>query len=152
ALANDFFKGKGYEVGRSKISDINLSNSSLLTDERIIIPTDVIVDGPNGKQIKAATEVLPEESIFDVGPKTIEALAAHITDAAFVLWNGPLGNYEAGYCTATDELAKYIAADDGESIIGGGDTIASIESLGLDEKFSFVSTAGGAMLTFLETE
>ncbi|HEX7651347.1 MAG TPA: phosphoglycerate kinase, partial [Candidatus Paceibacterota bacterium] len=66
-----------------------------------------------------------------------------------VLWNGPLGNYEKGFVASTEALARAIAAGSAYSIIGGGDTIGAIEKLGLDDRFSFVSTGGGAMLDFL---
>jgi len=72
-----------------------------------------------------------------------------VHNAKTVLWNGPLGNYENGFIEATDDLARAIAASHSHSIIGGGDTIAAIEKLGLFSKFSFVSTGGGAMLDFL---
>ena len=70
--------------------------------------------------------------------------------AKTILWNGPMGNYENGFQAGTTELAKLVAASDAKTVVGGGDTIASIEALGLSDKFSFISTGGGAMLTFLE--
>ncbi len=78
-------------------------------------------------------------------------LAKHIKAAKTILWNGPLGDYEHGCEAYTLECAKLVAESDAYSIIGGGDTIAVIEPLGLGDKFSFLSTAGGAMLVFLET-
>ena len=66
-----------------------------------------------------------------------------------ILWNGPLGNYENGFTDATDAFARAVAASGARSVVGGGDTIASIENLGLLSHFSFVSTGGGAMLDFL---
>jgi phosphoglycerate kinase len=66
-----------------------------------------------------------------------------------VLWNGPLGKYEGGFVESTDDLARAVAATSAHSIVGGGDTVASIENLGLMPHFSFVSTGGGAMLEFL---
>jgi phosphoglycerate kinase len=70
--------------------------------------------------------------------------------AKTILWNGPLGYYEGGFDTATKAVAKLIAESDAFSVVGGGDTVAAIESLGLSDKFGFLSTAGGAMLEFLE--
>jgi phosphoglycerate kinase len=152
AIANDFLKGKGYEVGKSKVSDVDLSSSPLLNDPRIIIPDDVIVSGLHGRVVKAADAVMKDESILDIGPGTIQKLAPIISGAQTILWNGPPGAYEDGYTDATNALAKMIADAKGESIIGGGDTIAAIKALGLNEKFDFISTAGGAMLQFLENE
>jgi phosphoglycerate kinase len=156
AIANDFLKGKGYEVGTSVVSEIDLSASTLLTDPRIIIPTDVVVNGPSGKLVKAADAVAKDEKILDIGPKTMQSLAPVIAEAKTILWNGPLGHYEGGYDEATDALANMIADASEQnhvvSILGGGDTVAAIEKLGLNEKFTFISTAGGAMLEFLEKE
>jgi 3-phosphoglycerate kinase len=73
-------------------------------------------------------------------------------DSKFILWNGPLGNYEIGFKDSTLELAKKIADSEAMSIVGGGDTVASIAELGLSSKFSFISTGGGAMLDFLANE
>ncbi len=152
AIANDFLKGKGDEVGVSTVSDIDLSSSALLNDPKILLPSDVVVLGPNGRRNTIAEDVAADESILDVGPKTLEDLAPVISAATTILWNGPLGNYEKGFDAGTNVLAKMIADADGTSIIGGGDTIAAIEALGLNDKFDFISTAGGAMLEFLEKE
>ncbi|HMA78577.1 MAG TPA: phosphoglycerate kinase [Candidatus Paceibacterota bacterium] len=151
ALANDFFKARGHEVGTSLVSDISLADSPLITDERILTPVDVVVDGPDGRRTCLPTEVQPSESILDAGPETIAMLGPHVRRAETILWNGPLGNYEAGYGQQTEALAHMIAAARGYAIIGGGDTIAAVEKLQLQERIGFMSTAGGAMLTFLET-
>lgn len=136
ALANNFFKEQGKDVGSSLVSDGEFGLTKLLETGKIILPEDTIVEG--GK-------------ILDAGPKTIENLKSKISTAKLILWNGPLGNYELGYKVATLELAKLIAEFGHESIIGGGDTLAAIESLNILDKFSFVSTGGGAMLEFLAT-
>ncbi len=152
ALANDFYKARGYEVGASKVSDIDLSGSPLLNDDRVIIPADVVVDGPEGRRTIKADAVAPGESILDAGPESMKVLEILIKNAHTILWNGPLGNFEKGYSDATDAVAQMIAESSATSILGGGDTVAAIEKLKLDKKFCFVSTAGGAMLVFLETE
>jgi len=133
ALANNFFKGKGIDVGQSAF-DGEIDISKYLNNPKIILPVDTIKkDGV----------------ILDCGKKTIEQLKELITEAKFVLWNGPLGDFEEGYEEGTEDLAKIIARDDGRSIIGGGDTVAAVKKLKLYDKFTFVSTAGGAMLEFL---
>lgn len=152
AIANDFLRAKGYEVGKSKVSNADLSSSPLLSDPRIIIPEDVVVSGPSSRNAKTASDVSADESILDVGPKTIAKLAPLISNAQTILWNGPLGDYEHGFDEATKSLARMIAQATGTSIIGGGDTVAAIEALGLNDKFTFISTAGGAMLQFLEKQ
>lgn len=144
AISNDIMKSKGYEVGISKVSekiDDSFSNNS-----KISIPVDVI---NQNKEIKIATNLDKTDKILDAGPETIEMLRQKIKNARFILWNGPLGLYEDGYKSATLELAKLIADSNAVSIIGGGDTLAAVSELGLEDKFSFVSTAGGAMLDFL---
>jgi phosphoglycerate kinase len=88
-------------------------------------------------------------SALDVNDETIEILKLKIENSKFILWNGPLGNYEKGFKKGTLALAKIIADSGKESIVGGGDTLSAIEELGILDKFSFVSTGGGAMLEFL---
>ena len=86
---------------------------------------------------------------MDAGSDSLADLRALIEKAAFVLWNGPLGEYEAGFDAGTIALAQLLAECDAETIIGGGDSLAVVSKLGLLERFSFVSTGGGAMLEFL---
>ena len=106
-------------------------------------------------EFKGPEEVKADECIVDAGPKTIEQLKELIKDAKTIVWNGPLGNYEIGFQDKTESLAEVIAEatkNGAESIVGGGDTIASINKLGLEDKFTFLSTGGGAMLDFLVDE
>jgi phosphoglycerate kinase len=151
ALANDFFKAMGYEVGGSLVSN-NLAGvfDMLRTHDTLSLPTDLIVSegGAPGRTTTPET-VARNESIMDAGPATIEALKPMIASAKFILWNGPLGNYEAGFNSATEALAKLIAGSSATSIVGGGDTVAAIANLKLEDKFTFLSTGGGAMLDFL---
>lgn len=150
ALANDFFKAKGYEMGMSMVSDIDLSGSPLLSHDKILLPIDVTVTKDGERRVCAPDAVRPGEIIYDAGPQTIAMLMPLIANAEMVLWNGPFGNYEAGFAQQTEETARLIAAADGYSVVGGGDTVAAIESLLIQEHYDFLSTAGGAMLTFLE--
>lgn len=152
ALANDIFKAKGLEIGKSLVSDVDLSGSSLMSHLNLLLPVDVTVNGgKRGILVTTPDDVKPDETIADAGPKTIEMLDTYISEAKTILWNGPLGNYEQGFIVETERLAKSIAGASAHTVVGGGDTIAAIESLGLQEKFGFMSTAGGAMLVFLET-
>ena len=151
ALAHDIWKAQGYEVGTSLTSDIDLSGHPLVEDARLLLPTDVVVVGTDGaERTITPDEVLPTDRILDAGPATIGMLATHAHNARTILWNGPLGNYEFGHVAGTEGCAEMVAASDAFSIVGGGDTIASIESLCLSDRFGFLSTAGGAMLSFLE--
>jgi phosphoglycerate kinase len=151
ALMNDIFKAKGYEVGKSLVSDVSLAGAPLLNNPKLILPIDLIVDGPDGKVVKAPDAVLPEERIMDVGPMTVDMLVTYIEKANTILWNGPFGAYELGYTSSTETVAKHVAETDAFSVIGGGDTVAAIEKLELNNQCSFVSSGGGAMLAFLET-
>ncbi len=150
ALANDFLKAKGYEVGKSLVSPVDLSTNPILQKDNILTPTDVVSVEGEVRRTVSVEGVSSQEKILDVGPQTIEMLAPYIENAKTILWNGPLGNYEDGYGEATKACAELIAKSNAFSIVGGGDTVAAIESLGLGESFGFLSTAGGAMLEFLE--
>ena len=149
ALANDVLKAKGFNIGDSKVSNGEKDISKVVSAENVIIPIDVIIQD---KVIKDVKMIDGHDRILDAGPKTLEILAEKINQAKFILWNGPLGPYEDGYVEGTEAVAKMIAAatkNGAESIIGGGDTLASIKNLGIEDKFTFVSSGGGAMLDFL---
>lgn len=150
ALANDVFKARGFNVGKSLVSDISLAGASFLTSEKLIVPVDVIVDGPNGVLVKSLEAVTAEEKIFDMGPESVKLLSSYITTAKTILWNGPFGNYEAGFTESTEAIAKEIATASGFCVLGGGDTVAAVEKLNLNDQFGFVSIGGGSMLTLLE--
>lgn len=150
ALANDFFKAKGYEVGDSMVSDIDLSQSPLLDNESILLPVDVIVAKGDQRRVCPPDAVTYSETILDAGPETVAMLAPLIANAKMVLWNGPFGNYEAGFEEQTVATARLLAEASGYSVVGGGDTVAAIEALCIQEHYDFLSTAGGAMLTFLQ--
>jgi phosphoglycerate kinase len=149
ALANDFLKGKGYEIGKSLTSPVDLTGNPLLSQDNILLPSDVVVESDSKTRTTEPQSVLPSEAIVDVGPNTIDMLAPYIEKAETILWNGPLGYYEK-YDVGTKSCAELIARSNAFSIIGGGDTVAAIDSLNLSDSFSFISTAGGAMLHFLE--
>jgi 3-phosphoglycerate kinase len=149
ALGNDFFKVKGYEIGGSIVSG-KMPEEEVVTNGKLLLPSDVVVRGSDGRRVlRAPTEILPNEIVSDAGSHTLEMLREHIMHAKLVLWNGPLGFYEKGYDHATKAVATMLAESSARSIVGGGDTIAAIESLGLTDRLSFISTGGGAMLDFL---
>lgn len=152
ALANDFFKEKGYEIGLSAISPKKFDLRKILVSDKLLLPVDVVVKNPQGVFIKRPSVVLKDDRILDAGPATISMLSEKIRQSKFILWNGPLGDYEKGFREGTVELAKAIAKSEAKSIIGGGDTLAIVSKLNLEKKFSFVSTGGGAMLDFLANE
>jgi len=150
ALANDFFKAQGYEVGRSVISDEVAGIEDLLLEQKLLLPADVIVETTDGTREEREPRLVGNnEIIFDAGKETVAVLKEKIADAKFILWNGPFGVYEKGFTESTEEVARMIAQSDAVSVVGGGDTIAAIAKLKLEDKFTFLSTAGGAMLEFL---
>ncbi len=157
ALANNVFKEKGFEVGTSLVTDGDFGIKEMLENPKFVYPVDVSVKKADGAvEIKDVSDVKFDEYIGDVGPKTIEKLKELVSGSKTVVWNGPLGNYEQGYKDKTEELARIImqATQDEkiESIIGGGDTLASIDVAEFEHGFSFVSTGGGAMLDYLVNE
>ena len=134
ALAHDFLKAEGYEIGKSLVSENNYGITGLLKNKKLILPTDF---------------VMKNEAIIDIGEETVKNLAPLIKKSKLILWNGPLGKYEDGGAKATIEVLRLVANSKAESIIGGGDTVDLIDKMNLENKFSFVSTGGGAMLDFL---
>lgn len=151
ALANDIFKARGLEVGQSLVSDVDLTDNPIISHEHLMTPVDLVVEGPDGKRTCLPDQVQANERIMDAGPETIALLAPLLAAAATILWNGPLGDYEHGYGAQTEGLAHVIAQAEGYAVIGGGDTIAAVENLRCQESIGFMSTAGGAMLTYLES-
>ncbi|PIR85139.1 phosphoglycerate kinase [Candidatus Kaiserbacteria bacterium CG10_big_fil_rev_8_21_14_0_10_45_20] len=148
ALANDFFSAKGHEVGVSLVSSVSHAEA-LLKNSKLITPSDVTVWDGEKKDIKKLSDIAPRDAIYDIGPLSVKAITPYIQKARFILWNGPLGNFEKGFIDGTESVAKVIASASGKSVLGGGDTVASIEHLQLKEKITFISTAGGAMLQFI---
>ena len=160
-IANTFMAAVGLPVGKS------LAELEMLDEARAVmakmqakngsvpIPVDVVV----GKEFSAsavattkdAKDVVADDMIFDIGPKSAEALAGLIAGAGTIVWNGPVGVFEFDqFGGGTQSIAKAIAASQAFSIAGGGDTIAAINKYGVAEQISYISTAGGAFLEFLE--
>lgn len=149
ALAHDVLHAKGYEIGESLV-DKGVDVSHLLDNEKVILPTDVVVTNKKeGRSIKPIDKVTQEDIIFDEGPESVLKIKEKVKEAETILWNGPLGNFEAGFTQATEDVAMLISALPSFTVVGGGDTVAAIQKLGLDEKFAFMSTGGGAMLDYL---
>ncbi len=137
ALANDFFREQGKDVGTSMVSKNRPDLKEFLQSAKLLLPIDTVIK---------------DRTIVDAGAKTIEALGHEIAKVKYVLWNGPLGAYEIGYKESTLELAKLLADATKrgvKTIVGGGDTLAVMAELKIEDEFTFVSTGGGAMLEFL---
>lgn len=148
ALVNDFFKACGYDIGTSLVSE-KVPSESLLKNQRVELPSDIVVTSGTAARTTMPTDVKSTESIADAGPATGQRWATYINDASFVLLNGPLGIYEKGFTTETEALARAIVASKAKAVIGGGDTTAAMHQFSFDEGRVFVSTGGGAMLQFL---
>lgn len=134
ALANCFLAAKGVDIGES-FCDKDVSIVHHLNNDKIFLPVDV----------KKKNNV-----IYDIGEETVKKLTEMARESKFIVWNGPMGNIEeADFDEGTKIIAQAIAASGVKTIVGGGDTVAIIDELGLIDKFSFVSTGGGAMLEFL---
>jgi len=153
ALANNFFKAAGHEIGQSVYDASQLDGlKELLSHPSLIIPSDVLVKNEGGSQARSPEGVTRSDMIVDVGPETVRRMEQVISTAALIVWNGPLGYYEAGFTNGTREFFSLIANAQATSIVGGGDTVALINEMHIIDRFSFVSTGGGAMLDFLLNE
>ena len=161
AMANNIFKHKGLNIGKS-IYEKNIGN---IIEEifsyaennkcKIFFPKDVKVGKKlNDKSVnKELKDIKDNDIILDVGPKTLIEIKQTIDSSSTILWNGPLGYFEnKNFSFGSTEIAKYIANKGNKiySVVGGGDTVAVINSLNMKNKFNFVSTAGGAFLEYLE--
>lgn len=152
AIANDIYKARGLFVGDSLVDDEHLDVSSLLDNKKIIVPIDVVTSHRGIVYEKRPEEISVGEKIVDAGKKTMIEVKKIVDQASFIVWNGTLGKYELGFEKATLDLAKMISESNAITIVGGGDTLTAIDKLELFEKFSFISTGGGAMLEFLAQE
>lgn len=160
-IANTFLAANGQPVGKSLCEhDLipeaqRVINKMAARGASVPIPTDVVVAPEFGAQnrasTKAAGEVTDEDMILDIGPQTAEELAEIMKSAGTIVWNGPLGVFEMdAFAGGTERLARAIAESDAMSIAGGGDTVAAIAKFGIADKVSYISTAGGAFMEFLE--
>ncbi len=155
-IANTFIAAAGYSVGQSLYEpDLVGVARAIAAKVEIPLPVDVMV----GKRfaadeiavLKTLEDIEPDDMIMDVGPETGRRFAALVMDAATILWNGPLGVFEFDqFGEGTRVLAEAIAASDGFSIAGGGDTLAAIEKYGIQKGISYLSTGGGAFLEFVQ--
>ena len=162
-MANNILKYKGYEIGKS----IQENNCHKIIEEifslskkkscRMIYPEDVMIGKDlNGlSEIKELDNISKDELILDIGPKTIKAINLLIEESSTILWNGPAGYFEnPNFAKGSIEIAKKIIEKNKNnsiySVVGGGDTVSLLNSIGATSNFNFVSTAGGAFLEYLE--
>ena len=160
-IANTFLAAAGQPVGKSlheaEMIDVAraLLERSRAGGAEIPLPTDVVVAkefaASAEADVKPAGAVAADEMILDIGPDTAERFAASLKGAASIVWNGPVGVFEFDqFGEGTRTIAQAVARSPAFSMAGGGDTIAAIEKYGVAEDISYISTAGGAFLEFLE--
>ena len=164
-MANTFLAAQGVEIGTSLCETSMLDTARAIIAEaeenscRILLPRDGVVasaftDGQTGTQVDM-TQVPDDQMILDAGPQAVKDICTAFDDAQTLIWNGPLGAFEiAPFDAATTATACYAAARTKagglKSVAGGGDTVAALNHAGVVEDFSYVSTAGGAFLEWLE--
>ncbi len=163
-MANTFLAAKGLALGKSLVEAEQLDNARRMMSEarrkrvRFMIPTDVVV-APQIHQ-RAAHEVVsvndvPKDwMVVDIGPKTVATYTEHLAKARTVFWNGPMGVFEIpSFSAGTTAIARFLADQTGHgmiTVVGGGDSVAAVEQLGVADRMTHVSTGGGASLEFLE--
>jgi phosphoglycerate kinase len=164
-IANTFLAAQGYDVGKSLYEPDLIDEADRLTNlktgAKIPLPIDVVVaeafSAEAESYIKEINQVDEEERILDIGPQTAELYKTFIQTAGTILWNGPVGAFEIeqfshGTRAIAEAIAEATTTQHAFSIAGGGDTIAAIDTFGINEKISYISTGGGAFLSFLEGE
>ena len=161
AMAYTFFKAMGYNVGNSicELDKLDLAKEIMKKAElkgvKLMLPVDTKIgkefDPNTESKIVKYTEIPDDWEGFDIGPETIKLYEEELKNAKTVIWNGPLGLFEyEQFAIGTNSIAKALANIDAIKIIGGGDSATAVEKTGLAEKFTHISTGGGASLEFLE--
>lgn len=156
-MCNTFLKAEGYNVGNSLIDNDSLNFCSNILKKhtnKIILPIDLVVNkdfkDEKGK-IKDINEIEDDEISMDIGPKTIELFSKYIKEAKQIVWNGPMGVFEfKNYQKGTRSICDAISQNKGITIIGGGDSAAAAIEMGYKDKYTHISTGGGASLELLE--
>jgi phosphoglycerate kinase len=160
-IANTFLKASGKNVGKSLCEADLVSTATALMEKMeargasIPIAVDVVVgkkfDENEPAVLKDASDVADDDMIFDIGPKSAQQLADIISKAGTIVWNGPVGVFEFDqFGEGTRTVSMAIANAAGFSLAGGGDTIAAVQKYDIYDKVSYISTAGGAFLEYLE--
>jgi phosphoglycerate kinase len=163
-MANTFLAAKGFAMGKSLVESEQLENAERIMATarrkrvRFMLPTDAVVAAQihprSQRQVVPVGEVPKDWSMVDIGPATVEAYTDHLAKAKTIFWNGPMGIFEiAPFAEGTNAMARYLAertAAGVTTIVGGGDSVAAVEQLGLADRMSHVSTGGGASLEFVE--
>ena len=161
AMAYTFFKAKGLPVGKSLVEEDRLQSAkdviarATTAGVRLELPVDHVVApkldaAETGEVLAVGDPAIGDRMGLDIGPKTAARYGEVLKTAKTVVWNGPMGVFEIpAFAGGTEAVARAVAAVDGTTVIGGGDSIAAINKIGVADKVTHISTGGGASLEFL---
>ena len=160
-MANTFLAAQGYKMGKSLVEEdkLNLAKELLAKAKKnkvnMLLPTDLVMAAafaPDAEHVTEKVKNLNQAYMaLDIGAETSKAYAEALADAKMIVWNGPMGVFEMdAFCKGTEAVAKAVAKSRATSIVGGGDSVAAIEKLGLAKRITHISTGGGASLEYLE--
>lgn len=160
-MANTFLAAQGYKMGKSLVEEDKLDLAKELLDKakknkvNMLLPTDLVMAAafaPDAEHVTEKVKNLNQAYMaLDIGAETSKAYAEALADAKMIVWNGPMGVFEMdAFCKGTEAVAKAVAKSRATSIVGGGDSVAAIEKLGLAKRITHISTGGGASLEYLE--
>lgn len=158
-MANTFLFASNHQIGKSLAErEFSEDTNRLIEDSRnagveLELPLDVVMapDLDGEPTVVSVDNVEDEQSIFDIGPATVEQFRQHILKARTIFWNGPMGVFErADFANGTLGVARAVADSDAFSVVGGGDSLAAIHKAGLENEISHLSTGGGASLEYVE--
>ena len=158
AMANTFFKARGWPTGAGLVEDTALDEANDVArqaGDKLVLPLDVVcarkMQAGQALRVMEADHVEPGWMGLDIGPRSVALFRDRLRGAGTVIWNGPVGVAEIkDFADGTKAVGEAVAATGGFTLVGGGDTVAAIESMGLAGRFSHVSTGGGATLEYLE--
>jgi phosphoglycerate kinase len=158
AMGFTFFKAQGYEIGDSLVEEDYLEEAKRLMEEAgdsLVLPVDVVVadameEGAEPETV--ASGGIPSGKMgLDIGPETVALFEGHISGASTIFWNGPMGVFEIdAFAKGTEGVARAVAESGATSVVGGGDSVAAVNKLGLEDRMSHISTGGGASLEYVE--
>lgn len=157
-MANTFLRAQGLQVGKSLIEDQHQDLAQDITTRggtKVLLPIDVVVadklEATANYKVVDVASVPADWMIVDIGPRTVESFKDVIARAKTIVWNGPMGVFEiAPFAQGTRAIAEALAQSHAVTIVGGGESVAAVEQMGLADKMTHVSTGGGASLEFLE--
>lgn len=160
-MANTFLAAQGYKMGKSLVEEdkLDLAKELLAKAKKnkvnMLLPTDLVMAAAYAPDAEHVTEKVKNLNqaymALDIGAETSKAYAEALADAKMIVWNGPMGVFEMdAFCKGTEAVAKAVAKSRATSIVGGGDSVAAIEKLGLAKRITHISTGGGASLEYLE--